>query len=133
MVKAKDKKEKDNRGRRRLVFPVFKIVDDSQIVYQGICLTHNHVAKVIDNYSANVGMYINLELNKLGDYVVIEHELGENEFIDSKTSMMRAHDAAWKRFKRSKMNFTIDKMKNLSDTQVEEISKILNKGGDEAK
>lgn len=126
-------KEKDSRGRNRKVFPVFKIIGDSQLTYQGTCISHNHVAKVIKNHSANVGMYINLELNKLGDYVVVEVNINENEFIDSKTAMLRAYADAEKRFRRSKLNFTIDKMKNLSDSQVEEITKILNKGGDESK
>lgn len=130
-------KEKDNRGIKRKVFPVFEIVggdhQPEKLVYIGTCLNHNHVAKCIGNYSANVGQYINLELNKLGNYVVVEVEVKENEFIDCKSVMMKSHDAATRRFKRSKLNFTIDKMKSISDSQVEEIANILNKGGDESK
>lgn len=121
------KEGKENRGVKRCFYPVFKIIDD-KLVYQGTGLNKNHASKVIGNYSANVGMYLNLELNTLGDYVVVEIEVKDDEFIDSKSSMLRAYSEAEKRYKRSKLNFTIDKMKDLSDEQVNQISKILNDG-----
>jgi hypothetical protein len=121
------KEGKENRGAKRCFYPVFEIIED-KLSYKGTCLNKNHVSKVIGNYSANVGMYLNLELNKLGNFVVVEIEAKDDEFIDSKTSMIRAWNEAERRYNRSKLNFTIDKMKDLSDEQVNQISKILNDG-----
>lgn len=124
------KEKKVRRGKKRNVYPVFKIIDD-KLVYQGSCANVNHVSKVIKTYSANVGMYLDFQLNKLGDYVVVEIEIEDSEFIDGKSVMVRAHQAAEKRHKRSRLNFTVDKMKKISDEQVEQINKILNEGNNE--
>lgn len=123
-MKEKEK-EKDSRGAKRIVFPVFKINGD-KLVYQGTCLSKNHAANVIDSYSANIGMYIDMKINKLGDYVVVQLDI-EDEYIDSKSAMVKAYEMAKKRFNRSKLNITIDKIKDLSDDQVEQITSIINK------
>lgn len=119
------KEVKEKRGRKRNIYPVFKLIDE-KLVYQGSCANVNHVSKVINNHSANVGMYLDFQLNKLGDYIVVEIEVGDDEFIDAKSTMIRAHQEAEKRYKRSRLNFTVDKMKKISDEQVEKINKILN-------
>ena len=121
--------EKGKRGRKpntsRSIFICYKVINN-EFIYQGMGLNKTHIANVIDEYSGSVGKYLSGQINTLGDYVVVEVLIGEKEFCDSIEVREKSLNQAKVRYARLRLDLTVDKIKNLTDEQVAQITEILN-------